>query len=140
VEVEPGHVLAFCRRGGGYGDEGRVAGEGGVERRRRDVEPGEDSEFPNPNSAVELIKLRDGKLMLIYNDSFSDRTPLTAALSADGGKTWTAKRISASGRDSFAYPSAVQTPDGRIHLVYTTNARKTVTYSVFTESDVTGGK
>lgn len=141
AEVAPGHIVAFCRRGGGYGgqkDGWLVRAEskdGGMTWGR-----GEDSEFPNPNSAVEMIKLRNGKLLLIYNDSFSDRSPLTAALSADGGKTWPVKRNIATGKDSFAYPSAVETPDGKIHLVYTTNGRRAVTYSVFTESDLAGAK
>jgi len=137
VETSPGHLLAFCRRGGGYGgqDDGWLvrteSSDGGMT-----WTPGQDSQFPNPNSAVELLRLQNGKLLLIYNDSFSDRTPLTAALSSDGGRTWPVKRNLMTGKDSFAYPSAVQTADGRIHLVFTTNNRKTVTYMSFTEDEI----
>ena len=38
---------------------------------------GTDSQFPNPNSAVDLLRLRNGHLLLIYNDSMSQRTPMT---------------------------------------------------------------
>jgi predicted neuraminidase len=137
VETSPGHLLAFCRRGGGYGgqkDGWLVRSEstdGGMT-----WTAGRDSEFPNPNSAIELLRLRSGKLLLIYNDSFSDRTPLTAAVSSDGGRTWPVKRNLVTGKDSFAYPTAVQTKDGRIHLVFTSNNRKTVTYMNFTEDEL----
>ncbi len=137
VEISPGHLLAFCRRGGGYGGQK----DGWLVRAESDDggmtwTEGHDSEFPNPNSAVELLRLRSGKLLLIYNDSFSDRTPLTAALSSDGGRTWPVKRNLAAGNDSFAYPSAVQTPDGRIHLVFTRDSRRVVSYVSFTESEI----
>lgn len=137
VELAPGHLLAFCRRGGDYSgqpDGWLVRAEsrdGGLT-----WGPGEDSEFPNPNSAVELIKLASGHLLLIYNDSFKDRTPLVAALSEDGGKTWPVKKVLASGPNSYAYPSAFQARDGKIHLVYTSDGRKVVNHAVFTEADL----
>ena len=42
--------------------------------------PGVETEFPNPNAAVALHKLTSGNLLLIYNDSLTDRTPLTLSL------------------------------------------------------------
>jgi predicted neuraminidase len=137
VELAPGHILAFCRRGGGYEgqDDGWL-----VRAESRDGGmtwgPGQDSEFPNPNSAVELLKLKNGHLVLIYNDSFKDRTPLVAALSEDGGKTWPVKKVLAGGRNSYAYPSAFQDADGVIHLVYTSDGRKQVNHARFTEADL----
>jgi predicted neuraminidase len=137
AEIAPGHIIAFCRRGGGY--DGQSDGwlvraesrDGG-----RTWSEGKDSEFPNPNSAVELLKLKSGKLVLIYNDSFKDRTPLTAAVSSDGGKTWLVRKNLATGPNSYAYPSAAQSADGRIHLVYTSDGRKVIPYTVFTEADL----
>jgi len=85
---------------------------------------------------VELIRLRSGRLLLVYNPSMHRRTPLTAALSEDGGRTWKWRRNLAGGDDSFAYPSAVQTPDGRIHVVYTSDGRKVVRRAVFREADI----
>lgn len=137
VELAPGHILAFCRRGGDYAgqDDGWLvraeSRDGG-----RTWGPGEDSEFPNPNSAVELLKLANGHLVLIYNDSFKDRTPLVAALSEDGGKTWPVKKTLASGRNSYAYPNAFQDAGGRIHLIYTSDGRKQINHAVFTEADL----
>jgi predicted neuraminidase len=137
VELSPGHVLAFCRRGGGYGPGERgfiIAAEshdGGMT-----WSPGRETDLPNPNSAVELIRLRSGRLLLVYNPSMNRRTPLTAALSEDGGKTWPWKRNLAEGEDSFAYPSAVQTADGKIHVVYTSDGRKVIRRAIFEEPDL----
>ncbi len=80
-----------------------------------------DSGFPNPASAAHLIRLRNGHLMLIYNDSTTERRPLTAALSADEGRTWPHKMILKNGTDTYSYPFAVQAPDGLIHIVYSHN-------------------
>lgn len=135
VELSPGHLVAYCRRGGGYGPvqdgfivraESRDAGRTWTE--------GLDSKFPNPNSAVDLIRLQSGALVLVYNHSMEDRTPLTVALSADGDKTWPHRKDLATGKDSFAYPVALQARDGRIHIVYTSNTRKVIQHAVIEES------
>lgn len=137
VELEPGHLLAYCRRGGGYGP-----GEMGyiVASESRDGgltwSEGRDTELPNPNSAVELIKLQSGKLLLVYNPSMTERVPLTVALSEDGGKSWPRRLDIATGPGGLAYPSAVQTKDGRIHVVYTSDERKVIRRTVLTENDI----
>ncbi len=137
VELEPGHILAYCRRGGGYGRDEKgwiVASEsrdGG-----RTWSEGVNTSLPNPNSAVELIKLASGRLLLVYNPSMNARKPLTVALSEDGGKTWARKLDIAQGPGGLAYPSAMQTPDGRIHVVYTSDDRKVIRRAVLTESDI----
>jgi predicted neuraminidase len=102
---------------------------------------GKDSRFPNPNSAVEFIKLASGNLLLLYNDSMSRRTPLTAALSVDGDKSWPFRRnIGEDYNESYAYPSAVQTTDGKIHVVYTSQERTVVYHAIFDEEWVKAGK
>lgn len=70
---------------------------------------------------------------MVYNNSMSDRNPLTVALSEDKDATWPWKRDIAKGKDSFAYPVAIQTRDGLIHVVYTSNQRKVVNHAVFSE-------
>jgi predicted neuraminidase len=137
AETAPGRLVAFCRRAGGYGpvsdgyliySESRDNG--------RTWSPGVNSELKNPNSAVDLLKLRSGNLLLVFNDSMSDRTPLVAALSSDGGRTWPHRLTVAGGRGSFAYPSAVEAPGGVIHLVFTSDERTVVRYATFTEADL----
>ena len=134
VEVAPGHLIAYSRRGGGYGpttdgwlvrSESRDGGRTWTE--------GRDSAFPNPNSAVDFLKLSSGALLLVYNDHMWKRTPLMLALSDDQDRTWPTKRALASGDNSFAYPVAFQAADGRIHVVYTSDSRKVINHAVVTE-------
>jgi len=137
VETEPGRLLALCRRGGDYepGEDGNVvrteSTDGG-----KTWTPGVETEFPNPNAAVELIRLRNGHLLVIYNDSPNDRTPLRAAISTDGGKTWPYRRNIAEGPGDFAYPTAIQTKDGRIHVTYTSDERTVLRRAIFPESAI----
>ena len=141
VEVSSGHLIAYCRRGGGYGPvkDGYLVRAESSDAGRTWTE-GQDSAFPNPNAAVDFIRLRNGHLLLIYNSSMSSRTPLTAALSEDNDKTWPWKRNLAAGRDSFAYPVAIQTRDGMIHVVYTSNERKVINHAMFDEDWVRTGQ
>ncbi len=137
VEVERGHLIAYCRRCGGYepvqdGYLVRAESQDGG----RTWSEGKDSEFHNPNAAVDFIKLVNGHLLLVFNDSMSDRTPLAAALSTDGGKTFPHRRNLAEGKDDFAYPTAVQTRDGKIHVVYTARERTVIRHAAFDESAI----
>ncbi len=134
VEVSPGNLIAYCRRGGGYGPvkDGYIVRAESSDRGRTWTE-GRDSQFFNPNAAVDFIKLKSGALLLVYNDSMADRNPLTVALSEDKDASWPWKRNIATGKDSFAYPVAIQTRDGLIHVVYTSNQRKVVNHAVFSE-------
>jgi predicted neuraminidase len=137
VELAPGHLLALCRRGGGYGavTHGFIvqseSNDGG-----RTWSEGRDSALPNPNSAVDLIKLRSGNLLLVYNHSMSERTPLRAALSSDGGKTWSRTLDVGTGKNTFAYPIALQAADGRLHAIYTSDGRRVINHAVFAEQDL----
>ena len=71
--------------------------------------------------------------MLVYNDSFVRRTPLATAVSTDGGKTLRRSLDIATGEGSFAYPYAVQTRDGEVHVVYTSDGRTTIRLATFDE-------
>ena len=128
------NLIAFCRRGGGYGPEWKgyvvrsASHDGG-----RTWSEGADSEFPNPNAAVDLLKTASGNLMLVYNDSMTDRTPLSLAVSKDRGRTWPLRRVLADGPYDYAYPYAILGRDGRIHIVYTSHHRTVVNHAVFTE-------
>jgi len=139
AEVAPGHLIAFCRRGGGYGpgSDGFLVYSESNDNGKTWAE-GRDSQFPNPNSAIDLIKLRDGALLLVYNHSGTERHPLTAALSADGGKTWPVRRNLGETKETYAYPAAVQSSDGKIHVVYTTSGRTIIEHMTLDESWIRG--
>ena len=132
--------MAYCRRGGDY--QPRTDGylvraesrDGG-----RTWSEGRDSGFPNPNAAVDFLKLRSSRLLLVYNDSMSRRTPLTAALSPDHDSTYPYRRNIVSGTGAFAYPVAIQTQDDKIHVVYTSEQRTVINHAVFDEEWVLQG-
>jgi predicted neuraminidase len=140
VQLDLKHLIAYCRRGGDYDPKttGYVvraqSNDGG-----QTWSEGVDSEFPNPNAAIELIKLKSGRLLLIFNDSMAHRTPLTAAISSDQGRTWPIRRNIREGRNDYAYPSAFQAGDGQIHLVFTSDHRTVINHAIFDEDWVFHG-
>jgi predicted neuraminidase len=139
AQVDENYLIAYCRRGADY--KARTDGFM-VRTESRDGgktwSEGHETEFPNPNAAVDFIKLRSGNLLLVYNDSMSSRTPLTAALSTDGGKTFAHRKNIGEGKNSFAYPYAIQTRDGKIRVVYTSDQRSVINMAVFEESLLLG--
>lgn len=140
VQLDDNHLMAFCRRGGGYGPmaDGFIvkteSHDGG-----KTWSPGVDTEFPNPNAAVDLIRLKNGHLVLIYNNNNQGaRNPLTMRVSTDLGKTWSAGRnIFDNPKDEAAYPYIIQAEDGRIHGVFTSQRRSVVNHFVMDEADIT---
>src|SRR5262249_32955321 len=78
VQLARDHLVAYCRRGGGYGPvtDGYLIRSESLDGGRTWSE-GRDSAFPNPNAAMDFLKLRSGHLLLVYNDSMNERTPLT---------------------------------------------------------------
>ena len=78
------------------------------------------SGLPNPDSGVDALRLRDGRILLAYNDAERGRESLRLALSSDGGRNWTPGAYIERGRDrEFSYPYLVEDGAGRIHLTYT---------------------
>ncbi|MBM3845512.1 MAG: hypothetical protein FJ405_04385, partial [Verrucomicrobia bacterium] len=137
--VRDDHLIALCRRGGDYepGNDGFVVRtesfDGG-----HTWSQGTETAFPNPNASVELIRLNSGRLLAVINDSMTDRTPLTALISEDGGKTFPHRRNLAEGPGDFAYPTAIQTREGRIHVTYTSDERTVIRRAIFDESAILG--
>lgn len=86
-------------------------------------------DLPNPNSGIDLVRLRDGRIVLIYNDTVSGRSPLNLAVSADGEHF---KEFAALESESgeFSYPAIVQGTDGDLHITYTYN-RQRIRYVVY---------
>lgn len=113
--------------------------------------------LPNNDSSVQLTQLANGHLAVIFNDSTMERdqyrwvtrkgqlrrkplrTPLTVAISEDGGVTWPhVRNVQVSDleyKDSlvgYSYPSIMQTKDGAIHIAYS-YLRKAIKHVRFTE-------
>lgn len=72
--------------------------------------------LPNPDSGIDALSYGDGEIILIYNNSHTDRNPLTLALSRDNGNSWTP--LFDLEADSGEFPSATQDSQGFIHVIY----------------------
>jgi len=107
--------------------ESSVAGTRVVKRTTRTWTPLAATELPNPNSGIDAVTLKDGRLLLVYNHSahlpqdsgWGNRCPLDIAISHDGLK-W--KHVltleNESRRSGYAYPAVIQTSDGLIQIAY----------------------
>lgn len=121
------------------------------------------SALANNNSSIQLTKLRSGRLALIFNDSTMERdqfrwiqrkgefrkkplrTPLTLAVSEDGGATWphirNVQMADLEYKDSeigYSYPAIIAGRDGKIHMAYS-YLRKAIKYVCVDESWVSEG-
>ena len=89
--------------------------------------------IPNPGTKPFLLRLASGRILLLNNATYASRTGhrgrpkadqyagrsfLTAALSEDDGRSFRAELVLDMDR-LVCYPSAIQAPDGVIHIVYT---------------------
>lgn len=78
------------------------------------------SSLPNPDAAVDAVRLRDGRILLAYNDASSGRENLRLAISADAGRSWRPGPVIESGQGKeYSYPFLIEGADGLIHLTYT---------------------
>ncbi|WP_299532574.1 exo-alpha-sialidase [Ulvibacterium sp.] len=94
--------------------------------------------LPNPNSGIDGVTLRDGRQLLVYNPTeknWGDRVPLSIALSIDG-REWERvldleplRETTDREGEEYSYPTVIQAPDNKVHIVYTWN-RKTVKHVV----------
>ena len=124
------------------------------------------TELPNNNSAVQALRLSDGRLAVIFNDATLERdqfrwvdgadgpltrmkavrTPLTVAISSDDGRSWPIRRnlqqADLEYRDrpmGYSYPALLQTTDGSLHAAYSM-LRKTIKHVRFAPDWITEGQ
>jgi len=101
--------------------------------------PCEATELPNPDSGADMVGLDNGHAVLLYNDTKSGRSPLTAALSIDGGETWPVKRNLEDEPGEFSYPAIIQHLDGNLNGLYTWR-RTHMKHVIFDEAWLAGGE
>jgi predicted neuraminidase len=128
-----GSVLAALRNYGGDWLWLADSTDGG-----RTWSPPRDAGLPNPGSAAQLLRLASGRLALIFNDSPTARHPLSIALSDDDGRTWAHRQVLVDGPDEYSYPSAVQTPDGVLHVLYSAD-RRAIRHLIVSEARLLDG-
>ncbi|MEH7438065.1 sialidase family protein [Neobacillus drentensis] len=83
----------------------------------------------NNNSGIDLVKLENGYLALVYNPvsgNWSERSPISISFSKDNGTTWTDPYHFETVKGEFSYPSIRNVGD-ELHITYTAN-RKNIIY------------
>lgn len=96
--------------------------DGGVTWERLQATP-----LRNPNAGIDMVKLRDGRLWLCYNDTdrgrdpmqWDLRYPLCVAESVDAGESWRNILTLEPGPGEHSYPAMVMDEEGRVHIAYT---------------------
>jgi predicted neuraminidase len=72
--------------------------------------------LPNPNSGIDLTRLADGTLVVVYNrdsKNWGARRPLSVSLSRDNGRTWQPGVDLETGTEGeeFSYPAVISFGD-----------------------------
>ncbi len=103
--------------------------------------PVEDSDLPNPGSGADILTLRNGNWVLVYNDTESGRHSLAVSLSDDDGRTWKwTKHLEQTPNTRAHYPAVIEGRDGTIHVSYSFFHRegdremKTIKHAAFPEA------
>lgn len=81
------------------------------------------TDLPNPNAGIDVVQLKDGRYVLIYNNTTRGRSPLNLAVSHDGDH-WNMFQALETEPGEFSYPAMVQASDGSLHITYTWQRRK----------------
>lgn len=91
-------------------------------------------ELPNPNSGIDAVSLPDGRIVMVYNNTATARTPLNLAVSRDG-EHFRLFRTLAEGPGEYSYPAMVVGRDGALHITFTWD-RKTIRYVRIPASEI----
>ncbi len=76
--------------------------------------------LPNPNSGIDALRLRDGRVVMVYNNTTSGRTPLNVAVSANG-ENWRNFCDLETVPGEYSYPALIQARNGDLLITYTWN-------------------
>ncbi len=83
-------------------------------------------DLPNPNSGIDSVGMRDGRVVMIFNNSYDQRTPLNLAVSRDGEHFHIFKTLEdAAGQ--YSYPAIIQAKNGDLLMTYSWK-RQTITF------------
>ena len=84
-------------------------------------------DVPQNNSGLDVVALKDGRVVMLFNNTTVGRTPLNLAVSTDGEHF----RVFATLEDTvgqYSYPALIQAPDGSLEMTYTWQ-RKSIKYA-----------
>jgi predicted neuraminidase len=77
------------------------------------------TQWKNPDAGISMWKLKNGHVILVFNNQDNSRSPLHIGLSTDEARTWGKPLQLESNPGEYSYPSVMQSSDGTIHIIYT---------------------
>lgn len=83
-------------------------------------------DLPNPNSGIDAVALKDGRVVLVFNNTSTGRTPLNLAVSRDG-EHFTIFDTLEDQPGEYSYPAIIQGSTGDLYITYTWN-RKSIAF------------
>jgi predicted neuraminidase len=86
--------------------------------------PAHPIDVPNPNSGIDAVSLRDGRIVLVYNNTVTGRSPLNLAVSHDGEHFRMFYTLENEPGAEFSYPAMIQGQNGDLLITYTWKRRK----------------
>lgn len=73
----------------------------------------------NPNSAVDAVRMKDGRIALVHNPGKTGRGVLALSFSGDGGATWGGPfTLMKTEEGEYSYPSMIEAADGTLRITY----------------------
>jgi predicted neuraminidase len=83
-------------------------------------------DLPNPNSGIDAVSLPNSEIVLIFNNSSTERTPLNSAVSRDGEHFRVFSTLEGAPGE-YSYPAIIVGNEAVLHMTYTWN-RKRIRY------------
>ena len=140
VELENGDVFMLLRSGASHHYESRST-DGGITWSYPVP-----NALPGHNTPTALLRLRQSpkEIVAVWNNSPMVRNPLSTAVSADGGKTWSGARIVVKTEGlQVSYPGITQAADGTLVAVWQQalpDGGRDIRYARFTREWILLGK
>jgi predicted neuraminidase len=129
VQVHDGSLLAFMRT---RDAPGRIW-QSSSRNSGWDWSPPVQTAFPNCDAGIDVVRLPNGHLVLGFNDSGLERTPLSVALSTDEGVSWCAVAHLETGPQDFDYPSFAIDHAGLVQVTYSYRPEHRIKHVAFDE-------
>ena len=84
----------------------------------------ETTNLRHPDSGIDALTLKDGRFLLVFNNSYVERARLEVAISTDGINWKHAFTIEPDEVGDYSYPAVIQSEDNLVHITYSYQKRQ----------------
>lgn len=91
-------------------------------------------DLPCPNSGIDAVRMKDGRIVLAFDNSYNKRSPLALAVSRNGLHFRVFKTVD-SGPGQYSYPAIIQAANGDLLITYSWR-RKSIKFERIPLSEV----